>query len=1164
MMESLTNAPTLKKNRHGSRSRRENRDLQLSCDTLEERLLLYNFSGQSWTDADVYANLVISLVDWEDEDASTPADNVDKQARASALKSWVASQSAQLIPADDPASVNFLYEPLVPPLETMESLAEQLSLSGWTPENATEEPADLSDEFANQPVSAGIQSTAQQGVFGIQFDESTGIVTVNGSDSDDSVRVFADADYLHVWLTSGSNSTKSQLSHSTVSQIVFFGHDGNDTLRNTSAVATLGDGGAGNDLLVGGSGDDILFGGEGDDYLYGMDGNDTLHGDDGNDHLFGYDGNDSLSGGLGNDVLVGGIGNDALFGGDGDDMLHGGEGDDLLDAGLGNDIAFGYDGHDLMYGGDGTDHLYGGSGNDIILGEAGNDRLYGEDGDDRLEGGLGNDLIVGGSGDDELLGNDGDDHLYGDDGIDFLGGGDGDDILHGGQGDNALFGDNGNDTLHGASGHDVLLGGEGNDKLFGYGGDDILRGGAGNDLLAAGDGNDELFGDDGDDRLYGEAGDDSLTGGEGADFVDSGTGTNVAHLDSADFGPSADEDSAPGEVASTDPEPAPEVEPGETLAPITVQISEVEGATTLNPLHSVEIVFTGAVAGFDINDLTLTLEYGDGTNLLTPQQTLDTANGLTWTLGNLAPITQAAGAYRLTLTSEESGISGVDGAELGEDYTSRFVVMPEITASDDFLRMIVNAGHVFWDHEAYTNYDPEDGDSYLTLGTRINLDFFNEAIGEFDDVFAGTFTDPNLTGLRERYEELYAQYKADHPGVIVGSYVAGLSLKDAQKLLQGGHWPPDAHDITLFGTDEVGPVHQWAPHNAGTVDLSNPDARQRLYELHVAAALGLGTTHKQDIVYYDEVGYTKNSWQYNVEIYQKVKETANDNGVLVAINLGGWGWNDPYDFISPNVVKELASMTDAVTVEGIWSRDPNAPGGTFRNVENTTKIIDNLRAVMDEGVAIGLIPTVLQNTQNVIDINTVSETIHDGESKLLVELSSPHHIWPVAGPTNEQFTLKGLPEEYKGLESVKWTAIEVPGKPNHVILHHRLTSLGAMKKDLGISGPISFTDGEFRDQQANVRLTAALTMLARRPGDKILVHFSPGSALPGNADPSHPDNWWYWPEQLGNAVEDYVIDQTEANGEILHMYREFENGVLHVYPKEGYVDIDLFNQPALA
>lgn len=54
----------------------------------------------------------------------------------------------------------------------------------------------------------------------------------------------------------------------------------------------------------------------------------------------GGDGNDYIAGGMGNDTIHGGNGNDRINGGSGDDVLHGDAGADQLSGGAGTDIAY--------------------------------------------------------------------------------------------------------------------------------------------------------------------------------------------------------------------------------------------------------------------------------------------------------------------------------------------------------------------------------------------------------------------------------------------------------------------------------------------------------------------------------------------------------------------------------------------------------------------------------------------------------------------------------------------------------------------------------------------------------------------------------------------------------------------------------------------------------
>jgi Ca2+-binding RTX toxin-like protein len=91
-----------------------------------------------------------------------------------------------------------------------------------------------------------------------------------------------------------------------VGQVVFFGHDGNDYLDNTTDLPTEAYGDAGNDLFRGGTGADDFSGDAGNDILLGNGGNDQLDGNSGRDVLIGGAGADDLNGGSDEDILIGG------------------------------------------------------------------------------------------------------------------------------------------------------------------------------------------------------------------------------------------------------------------------------------------------------------------------------------------------------------------------------------------------------------------------------------------------------------------------------------------------------------------------------------------------------------------------------------------------------------------------------------------------------------------------------------------------------------------------------------------------------------------------------------------------------------------------------------------------------------------------------------------
>lgn len=155
-----------------------------------------------------------------------------------------------------------------------------------------------------------------------------GLLTITGTEANDSAVVSAAQGQVFVRMTSGGATRTQSFRGAQVTRVDFYGLGGNDTYTNLTAIRGQAIGGTGNDTLTGGSGSDYLFGGDGDD---------TLNGGAGNDVIDGRAGNDRLNGGSGNDILLGGRGNDTLNGGDGDDKLFGDVGQDSLTGGPGRD-----------------------------------------------------------------------------------------------------------------------------------------------------------------------------------------------------------------------------------------------------------------------------------------------------------------------------------------------------------------------------------------------------------------------------------------------------------------------------------------------------------------------------------------------------------------------------------------------------------------------------------------------------------------------------------------------------------------------------------------------------------------------------------------------------------------------------------------------------------
>ncbi len=90
-----------------------------------------------------------------------------------------------------------------------------------------------------------------------------------------------------------------------------------------------------------------------------------------------------------------------------------------------------------------------------------------------------------------------------------------------------------------------------------------------------------------------------------------------------------------------------------------VDIVDVVPDPRTSSVNQITVVFSEAVTGFDLADLTLTRD--GGANLLTGAQTLTTSDDFTWTLGDLAGLTGLEGSYELTLTAAGSGIQNSVG-----------------------------------------------------------------------------------------------------------------------------------------------------------------------------------------------------------------------------------------------------------------------------------------------------------------------------------------------------------------------------------------------------------------------------------------------------------------------------------------------------------------------
>ena len=102
--------------------------------------------------------------------------------------------------------------------------------------------------------------------------------------------------------------------------------------------------------------------------------------------------------------------------------------------------------------------------------------------------------------------------------------------------------------------------------------------------------------------------------------------------------------------------------------PPTVAIGEVSPDPRNTPVVEIQFVFSEPVTGFDLADLALTRDAGG--DVLTGSEPLDSADGITWTLGGLGGLTATTGQYVVILTAAGSGIEDA-GANPLADGASR-------------------------------------------------------------------------------------------------------------------------------------------------------------------------------------------------------------------------------------------------------------------------------------------------------------------------------------------------------------------------------------------------------------------------------------------------------------------------------------------------------------
>ncbi len=259
---------------------------------------------------------------------------------------------------------------------------------------------------------------------GLYMDESTGMLTIVGTDRGDTIlidkvnyydrrtrsmseKVVVRADFLR-WRTYMYDA-------SLVKSIMIYTKDGHDMVleptNGTFAIPTYVKDSNGSSQLHLGSGDNIVCMAEGFDNIRtgSGTGNNQIMTGHGGSLVVTHDGNDTVMGGNGFDNVETGGGHDHVEVGHGGSQIKTGAGNDVVMAGEGQDNVEAGAGHDHVDITNGGGHVKGGAGNDTILGGIGTDRLEGGDGEDMMFGFASQDFFNGGTGVDHMIGGTGND-----------------------------------------------------------------------------------------------------------------------------------------------------------------------------------------------------------------------------------------------------------------------------------------------------------------------------------------------------------------------------------------------------------------------------------------------------------------------------------------------------------------------------------------------------------------------------------------------------------------------------------------------------------------------------------------------------------------------------------------------------------------------------------
>ncbi len=417
---------------------------------------------------------------------------------------------------------------------------------------------------------------------------------------------------------------------------------------------------------------------------------------------------------------------------------------------------------------------------------------------------------------------------------------------------------------------------------------------------------------------------------------------------------------------------------GNDQTPPSVNIVDVFPDPRNTAVFSIQIEFSEIVTGFELADLSLT-RTGSGFNLLTNSQTLSSADGKTYTLGNLQGVTNVDGTYVLSLVSNGSGIRDLAGNDLANSASDVWTqsgvtgdttppvadivdVVPDPTTSRISSLQIVFSEQVF-------GFDILDLElSRLTQGNA-NLLTGSESLTTTDN---RTYLLSGLSGLTQLDGQYRLTVRASGSGIVDAA--GNAMITNATEIWTqtggsgGGDTTPPTVDIVDVFPD---------PRNTAVTSLdivfSEPVLNFDLTDLSLIRI----TTSAANLLTGNEVLTTTDSQTFTLSGISPL--TNIDGQYLLSLNSSGSGIVD----LSGNALATGAS--EAWTQTGVSPGDTTPPSvdiiDVFPDPINTA--VTTLTIVFSEPVSgFGLDDLVLDKANDGAgNLLTGSETLQTGDNR---------------------------------------------------------------------------------------------------------------------------------------------------------------------------------------